>query len=121
MFELNGVLYATMLELISKHPSAVIHSSVNDRLSSSPAWMGDQVLPQDNAANNLGREMSREKYEQLALSLNNATFGKHLILTDGVITWAGSLSLHSTASIHHGSEICATRGYEFWEKCGFDD
>jgi len=59
--------------------------------------------------------MSRSEYENLAPTMNNAIFGKYLTLEEGsVVCWNGALSLYSTAELDMGSEILATRGWDYW-------
>ena len=47
--------------------------------------------------------------------MNNAIFGKYLTLEEGsVVCWNGALSLYSTEELGVGSEILATRGWDYW-------
>ena len=108
---LDGTRFQCLSDLLNAHPSYTIDPSVQSKLSESPAWEDIRQLPTDAAS----ACMSRSEYENLAPTMNNAIFGKYLTLEEGsVVCWNGALSLYSTAELDMGSEILATRGWDYW-------
>ena len=119
MFHLNGVWHESIEALSLANPTTRVHDNVHRELFLSPAWDNEAlVLPHDAAAF-LCASTQTADYDRLAYEANNAEFGKCLCVTDGCITWDGSLALRSTRDIYHGGEVLATRGRAFWEKHGF--
>jgi len=107
---LNETQFQSLSALENAHPSYTVDKSAHIKISDSPAWKNTDDLPNDAASTCT----SQLEYEKLALELNNATFCKLLTLTGSTVCWNGMLALYSTKQLVSGSEVLATRGWEYW-------